>query len=196
MEINEMKNFWKEEERRISEKVEINKEASYKKLRSSFDKVKIRRFFQIVFWSIFTPLALVFVAFPQMNNDGTFAFYLAFTFFMVFTVASFIVYIYYYICLIKIDLTDSILKTQKEILRLETFEKKLTTTAYIIVPLIALCIFKTIGFSLINQDAILFIALIGVFAIIGYIVRVKHILPREYRSVKSFLDEIDETENV
>ena len=93
----------------------------------------------------------------------------------------------------KIDLTDCVFKTQKEIIRLETFEKRLTIISYIILPFTALSILKTVGFTF-NQDAIPFFVFMGVAAIIGYVVKVKRRLPNEYRMIKSYLDEIDETE--
>ena len=194
MDINEIKKCWKEEERRISGKIEINRTVSLKKLRTSFYRIKIRRFFQIVCASIYIPLVLIFVVFPHIKNDGSFGFYLAFISFMAYILAALIFQMYSFICLMKIDMTDPILKTQKEIIRLETIEKKRTTTAYIIVPLMILCVFRTIGVSLFRQETILFIVLCVLFAIIGYIIQVKYLLPKEYYRVKSYLDEIDEAD--
>ena len=109
------------------------------------------------------------------------------------TIGSFIYYIYYYICLLKIDLTDSVLKTQKEILRLETSEKKRIITSYIIFPLTVLSMSKVVGIPF-NKDAIPIFIFMGAVAIVGYIIRVKRILPNEYRKIKSYLGEIEETD--
>ena len=61
MEIEEIKNCWKEDERQITEKMEVNKEASFKKLRTSFERIKMKRFYQVTLMCISTPLIILFV---------------------------------------------------------------------------------------------------------------------------------------
>ena len=195
MEIEEIKNCWKEEERQIAEKMKVNKEASFKKLRTSFERIKIKRFYQVTLMCISTPLIILFVVFPHVKNDGSLLFYLAITFFILPIAVSFIANIYFYTYLLKIDLADSILKTQKEIMRLETFEKKQRNASYMFLPITFLCAFKTFGFTL-NKEVTIMIVFFIIITIIGYIVNLKYLLPRDYRKIKSYLDEIDDVEKV
>ncbi len=190
MEIDEIKNYWKEEGRRISENVKVNRDVSFQKLRSSFNKVRIRRLLYIVQMCIFVPLILALVVFPRLKNDHTVLFYLAVISFVVPILFFFSTSIYYYICLLKIDFTMSLVKAQKEILRLEMFEKKLNVLGLIVIPLVTLSTFKISGISF-NREAILMIALIILTMIISYIMKIKILIPREYRKVKSYLDEIE-----
>ncbi|MDR2914617.1 MAG: hypothetical protein LBV74_07285 [Tannerella sp.] len=189
MEIDEIKNYWKEEDRRISENVKINRDVSFQKLRSSFDKVRIRRLFYIVQMCILVPLILALVVFPRLKNDHTILFYLSVISFVVPILFFFSTSIYYYICLLKIDFTVSLVKAQKEILRLEMFEKKLNVLGLIVIPLVTLSTFKNFGIPF-NWEAMLMIALIVLTMIISYIVKIKVLISREYRKVKSYLDEI------
>lgn len=191
MEFDEIKSYWKEENKRISENVKVNKNVSFQKLRSSFDRVRIRRLFHVVLMCIAVPLILVLLVFPRLKNDNTMLFYLGLISFMVPILFFFSTTLYYYICLLKIDFTESLVKAQKEILRLEIFEKKLNVLGLIIIPFITLGTFKIFGLPF-NQNAVLMIVLIALTMIFSYIVKVKVLIPREYRKVKSYLDEIEE----
>lgn len=193
MEFDEIKGCWQEEGKRISENVRINKDASFQKLRSSFEKVRIRRLFHLIVMCISVPLILVLIVFPRLKNDGTMWFYISLITFFTPIIISFFAYIYYYIRLQKIDFSASLQKAQKEILCLEIFEKRLSISGYIIVPIITLCTFKIFGIPF-NQKAILFIVLIAISMIVGAFTRLKVLIPKEYSKVKSYLEDMKKEE--
>jgi hypothetical protein len=191
MEIDEIRSCWKEEGRRISENVKINRDASFQKLRSSFDKVRIRRLFHLIQMCIAVPLILVLIVFPRLKNDGSDLFYLALGSFILPILFFFSTYIYYYICLLKIDFTASLLKAQKEILRLERMERKLNVVGLFIVPIVTLSTFKIFSLPF-KQEAVIMLVLIALTMVISYMVKIKILIPKEYRKVKSYLEEMEE----
>jgi len=191
MEIDEIKSLWKEEGKRISGNVRVNKDASFQKLRSSFDRVRIRRLFQLILMCIAVPLILVLIVFPRMKNDDSILLYLSLISFVVPIVFFFFYYIYYYICLLKIDFTASLLRAQEEIYRLERFDKRLNWLGLIIVPIVTLSAFKNLGIPW-NEKAIMMMVLIGLIMIFSFIIRLKILIPKEYSKVKSYLEEMNE----
>ena len=193
MEIDEIKDYWKKESMHISENVKVNKNASFEKLRSSFDRVRIKRLLRLVLMCVVVPLFFALFVFPLLKNDGSGLYYLALALFIVSILFFFATYIYYYICLLKIDFAKSIVKAQKEILRLEMFEKKLTVLGIIIVPIVTLSIFKIFAIPF-KQETIIFIVLTVLVMIVGYIVRTRILIPNEYNKIKSYMNEIKEDE--
>jgi len=191
MEIDDIKGLWKEEDKRISESVRVNKDASLRKLRSSFDKIRMRRLFRLILNCIAVPLVLALIVLPRLKNDGSAWFYVGLISFMVPIAFFFGYYIYYYVCLLKIDFSESLLKAQKEIYRLEGFDKKLNWLGLIIVPIVTLAAFKIFGISF-KQEAILMMALIAVTMVVSFIMKLKVTIPKEYSKVKSLLDELEE----
>jgi len=196
MEINEIKNCWKEEDKRISSNIKVNKNATFQKLRSSFDKVRIWRLLYLVQMCIAAPLFLVLFVFPRLKNDGSGLYYLALVSFITLILFSFTIQLYYYICLLKIDFSDSLVKAQKEILRLEMLDRKLVVSGAIILPITTLSVCKIFAIPLIQlkPEAIIMIALIVLVAIISTIIKMRILIPKEYDKIKSYLNEIKESE--
>jgi len=191
MEINEIKGCWKEEGKRISGNVKVNKDASFKNLRTSLDRVRIRRLFRLIQMCVVIPLILVLIVFPHMKNDDSTLFYLALTSFILPILLFFSTYVYYYICLLKIDFSESLMEAQKEIFRLEILEKKLNIVGLIIVPILTLSTFKIFGIPC-KPEAIIMMVLIAVTMVASYIIKMKVLIPKEYSKVKSYLDEMEE----
>ena len=199
MEIDEIRNCWKEEDKRISTHVKINRNASFEKLRSSFDKIRIRRLIHLVLMCATVPLIFVLIVFPQMKNDGSAGFYAALASFSGLIAFLFLYHIYYYICLLKIDFAVSIVKAQKEILRLELFDKRLNGLRFIFVPAVMVCVFKIFGIPMgrifgkeMEGNTVVMLVVIGVVMVVSAIVKLKILIPREYKEVKTFLEELEE----
>ncbi|MCD8041624.1 MAG: hypothetical protein LUH10_01035 [Tannerellaceae bacterium] len=142
---------------------------------------------------ISVPLVFALMVFPRIKNDGSVLFYIALAGFIVPIVLSFIYYIYYYICLLRIDFTVSILNAQKEIHRLQMSDKKLNLLGIIIVPIEAVSIFKIFDLP-IKHEAIIMLVMIAVIMTISVIIKLKVLIPKEYSKVKSCLDEMEENE--
>lgn len=111
-------------------------------------------------------------------------------------IISYAVNLYHYIRLNKIDHTQSILRIQKKILRIEIFEKKWHITSYFLVPIVLFTALRIFGdITTLSQCGVIFISLTLVCLLIGYFVKIKIMLPKEYHKIKLYLDELDESEN-
>lgn len=193
MEIEEIRNYWKKENKRITEHVRVNKQSA-QKLRSAYKRIKIKRLTALLLPLIYLPPIFAFILIPHVKNDGSFGFYLSFTFLAVAIMGTYVVNTYYYARLFKLDYTRPVLQMQKEILRLETIDKRFHRTAYLLVPFVFLAFLRIFGLLQPNRTALLLLLLSIVFIITGYFVKTKRILPNEYRQVKSYLAEMEETE--
>jgi|GEM_PF-963565 len=196
MEIEELRNSWKKEDKRITKSVKINKEISCKKLRLLFNRVKVKKIIFLILPYIYVPIIFAFVIFPHIKNDGSIWFYLSFTFFLMSIIISYAVNLYYFFRLKKIDYTKSVLQIQKEILHMEISEKKWHIISYLLVPFILLAALRMFGrITSLNPTTIIFILLAIVFFVIGSFIKIKIILPKEYYKIKSYLNKIEELEN-
>ena len=194
MEIKEIKDLWKEEGKRITENVKVNKDASLSKLRSSFNKIRIVQLFRLVFNSITVPLIIVLIIFPKMENDNSILFYAALASFLSIILYAFFIQIYYNINLQKIDFSESLVKTQKEILHLEVFEKRLNILGLFLVPIAVLSMYKIFSF-LFNQEQIIMTVLIVLILIISFIAKMKYLIPKKYGELNTYLDDIEKNED-
>lgn len=193
MKTDEIKNSWKEESNRISNNIKVNREVSFQKLRSSLTKIRIRRLLHLIQMSVVLPLLFVLLVFPRLRNDGTNLFYIALISFISLIVILFIYHVYYYICLLKIDFSESMLKAQKEMIRLERLDYKLYWLRFINIPVILLCVFKIFAIPL-KQHVIIMIILVALVMIISTVIKFKKTGFKEYNAIKYYLDEIESEE--
>jgi ABC-type polysaccharide/polyol phosphate export permease len=194
MEIDKIKKCWKEEDRRISENININKKASFQKLHSSYNRIRAWRLVRIIQWCIVIPLFFVLAIFPNMKNDGSTLFYIALVLLILITLSFCISYIYHYVYLSKIDFAGSISEVQKKIFHSEMLDKKIYLFRFIFLLIAFLCAFKIFGVSSLESEKIMITALIAFMMIYTLIVRLKFIIPKEYSNIKSSLDEMGEGE--
>jgi len=194
MEFEEIKKHWKTEDQYIQKSIKTDKSISHKRLRISFNRIKMKKIILLLLPLIYLPLLFILIILPGLKNDGSLGFYTSLIFFSATIVVSFAVNVYSYIRLYKIDHTQSVIHMQKKILSLEIFDKKWHITAYCLVPFLFLALLKMFGRLIFNQTTVIFIVLLSIAVLIGYIVKIKIMLPREYRKIKSFLEEIDNRE--
>ncbi|WP_165041855.1 hypothetical protein [Dysgonomonas sp. ZJ709] len=191
MELEEIKSRWHETDDSISKSIKINRNVMHEKLRQSFSKLKIKRLLLLLMSCITVPLVLVMIVYPRIVNDGSAWFYISLISFFTPIIVTFIAQIYYYTCLLKIDFTEPILKTQKTILKLESFEKKLNVCVFIICPIIIIGAFKIFNIS-ISKDSILFMVLIALSMIISTYIRLRITIPKEFKKIKTHLSELED----
>lgn len=193
MEIEELRRYWSLEDKRIAESVRVNRNVSHKKLRASFHRIKVKRLILLTLPCIYIPVIFASIA---MKNDGTVGFYLSVLFFSAAVATAYAMNLYYYIRLSKIDYAEPVLQIQKEIVRLEIFDKRWHVIAYFIVPLVLAAALRMFGGPIISDRTTLLFCLFAlVFLVVGYFVKVNKMLPGEYRKVKSYLDEMEEPDS-
>lgn len=194
MEIDKLKKYWKEEDKRISESVNINRGVSFQKFRSSFNRIKTWRFVRIVQWFIVMPLLFTWGILPNMKNDGSGLFYVALVLLIIIMMSFCVSYVYHYIYLSKIDFAESISKVQQKILRSEMLDKKIYLFRFVSMLVAFLCAFKLFGTPVIGSEKITILALTAFIMVYVLIVRLKFLIPKDYTKVKSCLDEMEDEE--
>lgn len=194
MEIEELRNYWKKENKRITQNVQVNKEILSKKLRSAYKRTKMKRLITLLLPLLYLPLIFAFILIPHVKNDGSFGFYLSFAFLVISVIGTYGVNMYYYVRLFTLDHTQPVLRMQQEVLRLETSDKRFHRTTYFFVPFVLLAFLRIFDLWSPNRVTLLLFLFSIVCTIIGYFVKVKRILPDEYRQVKSYLNEMEEAE--
>jgi hypothetical protein len=107
---------------------------------------------------------------------------------------AFFIQIYYSISLLKIDFSESLVNTQKEILHLELFEKRLNILGLFLVPIVVLSMFKIFSSSF-NQEQIIMTVLIVLILIISFIAKMKYLIPKKYGKLNTYLDDMEKNED-
>ncbi|MDL2265750.1 hypothetical protein LJC57_08030 [Parabacteroides sp. OttesenSCG-928-G07] len=194
MKIDNMKNCWKEEDKRISERTNINRNVSFQKLRSSFNEMKVWHFIRIIQWIIIMPLFFIWIVFPDMKNDGSALFYVALGGLILILISFCFSYIYHYIYLSEIDFSESISKVQKRISQSEMLDKKIYVYRLISLLIAFLCAYKVFGTPSLEPKRIMLLGLFVFLMIYNLFVRLKQQIPQEYAKVKSCLDEMENEE--
>ncbi len=195
MELDDIKSCWKAEDKRIAEHVKVNRKASFRKLRSVFDKIRVRGLFHLLSGCIYVPLILALIVFPNLKNDGSISFYLGLSAFILPIVAALLIDIYRYIRLLKVDFASSVLEAQKDILWLEKFDRIRNLSGLIVAPFAFWGLLRIFGYldNKLLPEGILILVIVAVMLLVGILLRMKTI-PREYNKIKSLLDEIEHDE--
>lgn len=194
MEIEELRNYWRTENNRISQHVQVNKEILPQKLRSAYKRTKVKRLITLLLPLIYLPSIFAFILIPHVKNDGSFGFYLSLAFLVVSVIGTYGVNMYYYVRLCTLDHTQPLLRMQQEVLRLEASDKRFHRTTYFLAPFVLLAFLRIFDLLSPNRITLLLFLFSIVCTTIGYFVKVKRILPDEYRQVKSYLNEKEEAE--
>ena len=193
MELEEMKTLW--QTGNLETSIKINRQNMHTKLQSSLDKVRINELLRLLLWAIVTPSVLVMIA-SRIKNDGTLQFYLGLIAFFVPLIFLFVLNVYNYICLLKIDISKPMILIQKELVRMELLKRKLNQWGYAFVPVVLWGMFVIYGLSFFKKESYIFLLLVVLFALIGGFVKFKVVLPREFKNIKAQLDEIEAAEKV
>lgn len=194
MEIDKIKEQWKEEGKLLSGNIFINNGVSFQKLRSSFWRIRAWRFVRIVQWCIIMPLFFVFIILPNMKNDGSGLFYIALVVFILIMLSFCVSYVYHYIQLSKIDFTESISETQKKISKLEILDKRIYFFRFIFLLVAFLCAFKLFGTPDIKSEDIAILSLTVFLLAYVLFIRLRFLLPNEYTKIKSGIDQMERKE--
>jgi hypothetical protein len=165
MELIELENIWKEQDKKITSSISLNKEILKRMLIAKPEKrvnwIKIKAWI-----GIFSPLILLIFC---LNTKIQFSFDINFFIGLcLFSAVSVLVYIWnvkYFLLTRKIDFSDKILDIKKRIAVLEKYKIKTTRIKYLIMPLAMIGIFMMIfnKFPLNKEAIIMYILIILVF---------------------------------
>ncbi len=191
MEMTDVKDYWREEDRRISQSVRVNPDVRFRRLRTSLEEMKTWRLVRITLWCVLLPVLILFVFLPKVQNDGSVLFYAAASVFVLMLLISTVGYVYTLSGLWKIDLAGPLVEVQRKIVRLEKIDRFNLIFRFIALPVVLLCAYKIFDMGSLTLKPI---HVLGVFVVVLAVIfkivsAIKHRLPKEYSAVKPFPNE-------
>lgn len=165
MELIELENIWKEQDKKMTNSISLNKEILKRMLIVKPEKrinwIKIKAWIEI-----FSPLILL-IFFVNTKIQFTFnvSFYVGLCLFSAVFILVYIWNVKYFLLTRKIDFSDKILDIKKRIAELEKYKIKTTRIKYLLMPLAMIGIFMMIfdKFPLNKEAIIMYVLIILVF---------------------------------
>jgi hypothetical protein len=162
MELKEFENIWKEQDKKITNSISLNKEILKRMLIAKPEKrinwIKIKAGFNILS-PIILPLLLMIM---KVQFHITTQFYVGLSIFLIIYLTIYIWDVKYFLLIRKIDFSDSILVIKKNLAILEKYVIKKTRFMYILMPLAIIGIFlMLIQKPVFNRESIIVFILIA-----------------------------------
>ncbi|MDD4361315.1 MAG: hypothetical protein PHF48_02605 [Bacteroidales bacterium] len=194
MELKEFENIWKEQDKKITNSISLNKEILKRMLIAKPEKrinwIKIKAGFNILS-PIILPLLLMIM---KVQFHITTQFYVGLSIFLIIYLTIYIWDVKYFLLIRKIDFSDSILVIKKNLAILEKYVIKKTRFMYILMPLAIIGIFlMLIQKPVFNRESIIVFILIALVFISSLYYTFKYSV---YERFKILNKEIQEVENI
>ena len=194
MELIELENIWKEQDKKITNSISLNKEILRRMLIAKPEKrvnwIKIKAWI-----GIFSPLILlIFCMDTKVQFTFDISFYIGLCLFSAIFILVYIWNVKYFLLIRKIDFSDKILDIKKRIAELEKYKIKTTRIKYMLMPLAMIGIFMIIfdKYPLNKQAIIMYVLIILVFiSSLYYTFKISI-----YEQFKIINREISEVENI
>ena len=191
MEMTDVKDYWREEDRCISQSVKVNPDVRFRRLRTSLEEMKTWRLVRITLWCVLLPVLILFVFLPNVQNDGSVLFYVAASVFVLMLLIATVSYLYTLSGLWKIDLAGPLVEVHRKIVRLEKIDRFSLIFRFIALPVALLCAYKIFGMGSLTLKPIY---VLGIFVVVLAVIfkfgsAIKYRLPKEYSGIKPFPDE-------
>lgn len=194
MELDAIKNSWKQENLQIAANVQLNKSALMEKINKETGWMKKKNLLVLLFRIPF-PVIILILLFTNIQIRNIFNFYVGLGLFLGF--ASFTLWglIGYYLKLRKLDLTESYLENKKKVSELELFKLKMTKRNYCSSPVGIAGIFLMINMPLFTttEGAIMLLLIMTIMAI-SIFVNLRYILPAQFKRLNKEMEEIRKLE--
>lgn len=194
MELIDLENIWKEQDKKITNSISLNKEILRRMLIANPEKrlnwIKIKAGFN-VFSPIILPLLLMIM---KVQFLITIQFYIGLSIFLTIYLTIYIWDFKYYLLVRKIDFSDSILVTKKSLAILEKYMIKKTRFRYILMPLAVVGIFLMLFQKpLFYIESIMFFILVAFVFISSLYYTLKYSVLERFKILNK---EIQEVENI
>lgn len=190
MELDTIKNSWKQENLQIAANVQLNKDALLKKITKETNRMK-RKNLLILLFRIPFPIVILCIIFTHLHIRNMVNFYIGMTLFLAF--AGFTIWglVNYYLKLNKLDMTESYLENKKKISKLELYKLKVTKRNYCSSPVGIVGIFLIINAPLFTttEGAIMILLIMAIMAA-SIFVNLRYILPAQFKKINTELDKI------
>jgi len=161
MELIELENIWKEQDKKITNSISLNKEILRRMLIARPEKrlnwIKIKAGFNVLS-PIILPLLLMIM---KVQFQLTTQFYIGLSIFSIIYLTIYIWDVKYFLLIRKIDFSDSILVIKKSLAILEKYMIKKTRFRYVLMPFAIIGIFLMLFQKLVfNIESIIFFILV------------------------------------
>jgi hypothetical protein len=192
MELAELQNLWTKQDEKMKENIRLNREI----LRQLLLKKPEKRIAWIKFHSIFElilPLILLPIFIPRMQFSDEFAFYLGAFLFGAFCITTYIWAIRYFVLVMKIDFSCSIIQLKRQIAELEKNKLKTKKLGLLLFPIVLIVIFILGGFT-INEFTLfsmLPILLIFIVFIASVYITFKYSIFERFRKLNQEIKELE-----
>lgn len=194
MELDTIKNSWKQENLQIAANVQLNKDALLKKITKETNRMK-RKNLLILLFRIPFPIVILCIIFTHLPIRNMVNFYIGMTLFLAF--AGFTIWglVNYYRKVRKLDMTESYLENSKKVRELELYKLKVTKRNYCSSPVGIVGIFLIINAPLFTttEGAIMIILIMAIMAA-SIFVNLKYILPAQFKKLNAEIERIREFE--
>jgi len=155
MELNELQNLWLENNRKLEQTLQINKELLNQLLRAKPEKRLVRIKAEALFTLAMPFVVLILIVTGVLNLDLTaradIAFYAGILIFGTTFLTNYLLSVKYYWILLKVDLSGKILDIKTRIVKAEAFKLKLTRISYVLIPFAMTGIFMILGLPIFSM---------------------------------------------
>lgn len=195
MELDNIKNSWKQENQQIAANVQLNKDALLKKIISETNRMKRKNLLVLLFRIPF-PIVIFSIILSHLQIRNIFNFYTGMALFTAFACFTIWGLVNYYMKLRKLDPTDSYLTNKKKVNELELYKLKVTKRNYCSSPVGIVGIFLIINAPLFTttEGCIMILLILAVMAI-SIFVNLRYILPSQFKRLKGEMEKIDRLED-
>ncbi len=194
MELDAIKNSWKQENLQIAANVQLNKSALMEKINKETSWMKKKNLLVLLFRIPF-PVIILILLFTNIQIRNIFNFYVGLGLFLGFACFTLWGLIGYYLKLRKLDLTESYLENKKKVRELELFKLEMTKRNYCSSPVGIAGIFLMINMPLFTttEGAIMLLLIMTIMAI-SIFVNLRYILPAQFKQLNKEMEEIRKLE--
>jgi len=194
MELIELENIWKEQDKKITNSLCLNKEILRRMLIAKPEKrinwIKIKAGFNILSPIILPILLMIMKVQFQMTTQ----FYIGLGIFFIIYMTIYIWDVKYYLLIRKIDFSDSILTIKKSLAILEKYSIKKTRFRYMLMPIAMIGIFLMLFQKpIFNTESIIFFILVVLVFILSLYYTFKYSIFERFKILNK---EIQEVENI
>lgn len=194
MELDTIKNSWKQENLQIAANVQLNKDALLKKITKETNRMKWKNLLILLFRIPF-PIVILCIIFIHLPIRNMVNFYIGMTLFLAFTGFTIWGLVNYYRKVRKLDMTESYLENSKKVRELELYKLKVTKRNYCSSPVGIVGIFLIINAPLFTttEGAIMILLIMAIMAA-SIFVNLRYILPAQFKKLNAEIERIREFE--
>jgi len=194
MELIELENIWKEQDKKITNSISLNKEILRRMLIAKPEKrlnwIKIKAGFNVLS-PIILPLLLMIM---KVQFQLTTQFYIGLSIFSIIYLTIYIWDVKYFLLIRKIDFSDSIIVIKKSLAILEKYMIKKTRFRYMLMPFAIIGIFLMLFQKLVfNIESIIFFILVVLVFLSSLYYTFKYSVFERFKTLNK---EIKEVENI